>query len=260
MKSYYHIEAIKEGHKATIWLSRPEKRNALNAQMTVELIDILNLLASDKQTDQVVLRGRGEVFCAGADLNWMENNILPQEERPEHLLPWLLKKLFYFPKPLIAIVHGSAMGGALGMIACADFVLAEENSKFAFSEVRLGLIPATIAPFVVRRIGEFNARRLMILGSVFDTIQVRKAGLVDIISSKENLDKDIENLCNDLGKNAPQAMQQCKHLLQHIVENDFNDNLFDYCADKLMEIRESDEALEGIAAFKEKRKAVWRRQ
>lgn len=258
MKDYQHIELIKQEHTAAIWLSRPEKRNAINAQMAVELIEILTLLTSDEQTYIVLLRGRGDAFCAGADLTWMESQTLPHEEQPENLLPRLLKKLFYFPKPIIAVVHGSAMGGALGMIACADYVLAEENSRFAFSEVRLGLIPATIAPFVVRRIGEFKARELMICGAAIEAFQALEAGLVSIIAPASALEEEKENLCNLLRINAPKAMQKCKQLLQHIAENQFNDELFDYCTDKLREVRKGDEAREGIMAFKEKRKAVWR--
>ncbi len=240
-------------------LARPEKRNAINEQMAAELIRFLNGAGTDDNVDMLVLQGEGNSFCAGADLGWMNSNDLPEKSRPSFLLPKLFKALFYFPKPLIVMVKGAAMGGALGLIAAADFVLAADDARFAFSEVRLGLVPATISPFVVRRIGEYNARRLMLKGSIIGAEEAFKVGLADVVVPLSDLEQEADRLCNELEKNGPVAMRACKTMIQHVAENTIDDELIAHTAAILEKVRKSSEAREGIAAFREKRKAIWRR-
>ena len=260
MKTFQTIKRTTNGHAATIWLSRPEKRNAIDQAMAVELPEALNAASADDDISVLILRGEGSTFCAGADLNWMSSSDLPIESQPAYLLPRLFKCIFYFSKPLIVVVQGTAMGGAMGLIAAGDFVLAADNARFAFSEVRLGLVPATISPFVVRRTGEYKARQLMLRGSVINAKDAMQAGLADAIVPATTIEDEIKLLCQELDKNGPKAMRTCKEMLLHVAEHRLNDKLMEYTADILEKIRSGNEAREGIKAFIEKRNAVWRKK
>lgn len=259
MNAFKTIKSSITGHTATLCLARPEKRNAINGQMAAELLQALEVATTDDNIDMLVLQGEGHSFCAGADLVWMNSDDLPEKSRPSFLLPQLFKKLFYFPKPFIVMVKGAAMGGALGLIAAADFVLAADDARFAFSEVRLGLVPATISPFVVRRIGEYNARRLMLGGYTIGAEEAQKVGLADVIVPISELETEAERLCCELEQNGPGAMRTSKKLIQHVSEHIIDDKLIAHTAAILEKVRNSSEAREGIAAFREKRKAIWRR-
>ncbi len=259
MKSYQTIKRTTNRHAATIWLSRPAKRNAIDHVMAVELTEALEAAAADDDISILTLRGEGSTFCAGADLNWMNNSTLPEELRPGFLLPNLFKSIFYFPKPLIVLVQGMAMGGAMGLIAAGDFVLATDNARFAFSEVRLGLVPATISPFVVRRIGEYKARKLMLLGSTISAKYAMQEGLVDSIMPGASVDDELSKLCLELDKNGPKAMRTCKEMLMHVAEQELNEELITYTSAILEKLRIGNEASEGMKAFIEKRDAVWRK-
>ncbi len=260
MKSYQTIKRTTSRHTETIWLSRPEKRNAIDQAMAVELPEALDAAAADDDVSVLILRGEESTFCAGADLNWMNSSDLPEESKPEKLLPKLFKSIFYFPKPLIIVVQGTAMGGALGLIAAGDFVMATDDARFAFSEVRLGLVPATISPFVVRRIGEYKARQLMLKGSSISAKEAMQAGLADVIGPATDIEDEIKRLCQELGKNGPKAMRTCKEMLLHVAEQRLDDKLMAYTAEILEKIRSGNEAREGMRAFIEKRDAVWRQK
>jgi len=260
MKAFQTIKSAVNDHIATIWLSRPEKRNAIDNVMAVELREAFNTLAEDDDVSALVLRGEGGTFCAGADLNWMNDNNLPQDLQPGSLLPALFKTLFYFPKPLLVVVQGKVLGGALGLMVAGDFVLACDDASFAFTEVKLGLVPATISPFVVRRIGEFKARQLMLKGASIGVKDALHAGLVDILAPALALDDELEKLCLELQKNGPEAMRTCKKMLLHVSENKLDDNLLAHTSEILENIRRGEEAREGINAFMEKRQAVWRQK
>ncbi len=260
MSTFKNIVIEYGRYSATIWLSRPEKRNAIDHQMASELLEILEILQENKKILMVIVRGKGSHFCAGADLKWMDRKDLPNDLQAGTLLPKLFMACYIFPKPLIAMVHGTVMGGALGLMACADFVIAEENSRFRFSEVSLGLIPATISPVVIRRIGEFKARQFMLLGDVIDVPQALGAGLVDHKGSTEDMEAYKEYLCNIFAGNAPNAMENCKKLIITVSGKNIEKKLFDYTARLLDEVRKGAEAREGMRAFAEKREPVWKKQ
>ncbi len=260
MKAFQTIRIAINHHVATIWLSRPEKRNAIDSGMAVELREALHALAEENDVRALVLRGEGSTFCAGADLNWVNNNNLPQDLQPGFLLPALFKTMFYFPKPLIVVVHGKALGGALGLLVAGDFVLACHDACFAFTEVKLGLVPATISPFVVRRIGEFKARQLMLKGASIGAKDALQAGLVDVVAPASAVEDELENLCLELQKNGPEAMRTCKKMLLHVSENKIDDNLLAYTSEILENIKRGNEAREGMNAFLEKRDAVWKQK
>lgn len=260
MPNFNTIRYCTKGHIAEVSLARPEKRNAIDARMAAEIVAAMGLAGSCESTHVVVLKGLGKDFCAGADLHWMNSSGHTTDEQPAMLLSKLFETLFRFPKPLVAVVHGSAMGGALGLIAAGDFVYATHEARFAFSEVRLGLVPATISPFVVRRIGETRARQLMLLGDNVNAEEALQAGLVDRIFSGQEIEAETAALCTKLAENAPVAMQTCKQLIRYVAAHELNDDLLAYTSQILEKVRNSDEAREGFLAFKEKRKAVWGRK
>jgi methylglutaconyl-CoA hydratase len=262
------IETTLEEKVCTLWLSREENRNAINGQMAGEILACLDALAHDDGVRVLVIRGKGKVFCAGGDLNWMLSREADRAvERPADLLSQLFYSLYHFPKPVISYVHGFAMGGAMGLVACSDFVVASENAFFAFSEVKLGLVPATISPFVVKRIGEFRSRQLMLLGDRISAGEAREAGLADRLvpagdpgdGAGGNLqaEKLLKELAESLAANAPKAMQVCKELVTKVASADITEDLLAYTSDLLAGISKGPEAREGISAFLEKRRPQW---
>ncbi len=258
MEKFETIAVEKENYVCTLWLARPEKRNAINRQMAAELASFLASAENDPQIRVVILRGRGDFFCAGGDLKWMSQGAeLLTEERSGKVLAGLYLALYRFPKPIITIVHGAAMGGALGLIACADFVLAENQAVFSFSEVKLGLVPATISPFVIKRIGELNARQLMLSGEKINATEAVRVHLADQAGSLEELMAFAMRLSTNLAGNAPKAMKACKRLIQQVSGKEMDHSLSQYTAELLTSLQESEEAKEGMKAFLEKRKPAW---
>jgi methylglutaconyl-CoA hydratase len=262
------IETTMSGRVCTLWLSREETRNAINGQMAGEILTCLDALAHDEGVRVLILRGKGKVFCAGGDLNWMLSREANKAvERPADLLSKLFYSLYYFPKPVIAYVHGFAMGGAMGLVACSDFVVAAEDAFFAFSEVKLGLVPATISPFVVKRIGEFRSRQLMLRGDRISAGEAKDAGLADLLvpalgsgdasGGNPMAESLLTELAGSLAANAPLAMQACKALVTKVASADITDDLLAFTSDLLTRISERPEAREGIRAFQEKRRPEW---
>ncbi len=258
MEKFEAIVVEKENYICTLWLARPEKRNAINRQMAAELVSFLASAENDPQIRVVILRGQGDFFCAGGDLKWMSqgDELLP-EDRSGDVLAGLYLSLYRFPKPLITIVHGAAMGGALGLIACADFVLAENQAVFSFSEVKLGLVPATISPFVIKRIGELNARQLMLSGEKINASEAVRMHLADKAGSIEQLITFAMELSTNMAGNAPEAMKTCKRLIQQVTGKEIDHSLSKYTADLLTKLQKGEEAQEGMKAFLEKRKPTW---
>lgn len=258
MENHETITIEREDYICTLWLSRPDKRNAINRQMASELLAFLASAENDPKIRVVILRGQGDFFCAGGDLKWMsQSDALPPKERSGRVLAELYLKLFRFPKPIITLVHGAAMGGALGLIASSDFVLAENNTVFSFSEVKLGLIPSTISPFVIKRIGELNARQLMLSGTKIKAAEAMGFRLADKTGTMVQLEKYAMELAAELKQNAPEAMKACKRLIQYVADKEINQELSKYTADLLTSLQKGEEAQEGMKAFLEKRKPAW---
>lgn len=260
MKHYQSIEVQTDNMVLTIWLNRIGKRNAMNGQMVEELSHCLSILENDDSVRVVVLRGRGGYFCAGGDLSWMgSGETLPEENRPATLLARLFADMYSFPKPLVAVVHGAALGGALGLVSTADFVLAEPGATLSFSELRLGLIPAVISPFVIRRIGIARARKLMLSARKLSAEEAEMIGFVDRIVPADEMETALADFCAGLISLAPKAMKACKKMLNRVSELQLGDELTKYTAGQLHHIQHGDEAREGVAAFFEKRRPSWNR-
>ena len=254
------IECTPQG-VARITLARGDKHNAMNLLMIRELTEAAKNLGSDASVRVVVLAGDGRSFCAGADLGWMQEQMA--KEPPARLaeameLAAMLQALDSLPKPLIARVHGAAYGGGIGLMAVCDIVIADATAKFALTEVRLGLIPATIGPFVVRRLGEFRARGLMLNARTIDAAAALALGLVSAVVSTDQLDNAVETEVNAFLGCAPGAVADAKALCRHMARNPGGDQL-GWTADQLARRWQTAEAQEGLACFFERREPSWRR-
>lgn len=258
MKEHRTIIVEKTENIITIWLNRPEVHNAMNELMIEELTDVFTS-TTDEEIRAVLLRGKGKSFCAGADLNYMKEIAsfgIADNKADSMKLANLFNSIYSYPIPTIALVHGSAFGGANGLLAACDIVVAEENTTFAFTEVKLGIAPATISPFVIKRIGEFGAKELMITGKRFKGPEALKWKLVNNSIPEEELEKKLQQLIEEIKRNGPKAVRATKKLIHSIIDSDI-DELIEYTGDLIAELRASDEGQEGMAAFLEKRKSKW---
>ena len=213
MSDYEHLSRTDDGSVATVTLGRPEARNALNAALIGEVTRCFEELAEDESVRVVVLTGEGPTFCAGADVGYMRDTAsFSYEENLEDArrLADMFLAVDDLPKPVVARVQGAAIGGGAGLVAAADLAVAEEEARFAFSEVRLGIAPATIAPFVVRRIGYSRARALFLTGERFGTDLAREIGLVHEVVPEGELDAALERVAAQLLQGGPAAQAAIK--------------------------------------------------
>lgn len=250
----------KNGMKEFV-LNRPEARNAFSPKMISELSTLFKSLAFDTKTRLVVLRGEGSAFCSGADLQWMQemvNYSLEQNEKDSLVLYDLFQSIYDCPVPVLGVVQGAAFGGALGLLACCDVVVAAEKTQFCFSEVKLGLVPAVISSFVLRKVPQAQARPWMISGRIFDTPTARRMGLVTEVVSDEDLMEKVTEVIHDLLLTGPEAARATKKLLNDIVAAQFPD-LRERTAKLIAERRVSVEGQEGLKSFLNKKAPSWRK-
>jgi len=242
-------------------LNRPDKHNAFDDVIIQQLITALNQVNDDPATKVVVLRSEGKHFSAGADLGWMRR--MADNSRQENLddsreLARLMNVLNHLSKPVIGLVQGAAFGGAVGLAACCDIVIATEKSSFCLSEVKLGLIPAVISPYVVRAIGERQARRYFISAEVFTARQAEHYGLVHMVCDDvEAMNARCDELIQQLALNGPEAMTAAKDLVFAVSHKPIDDAVIDDTAHRIADIRVGEEGQEGLSAFLNKRRANW---
>ncbi len=241
-------------------LNRPEIRNAFDGTLISDLTARLDELAADRSTRVLVLTGAGEAFSAGAELNWMKT----AGEQGDHQnfqealrLAELMRRLDDMPMPTIARVNGAAMGGGVGLTACCDMAVAAESAVFALSEVRLGIIPGAISPYVLRAIGPHEARRYFLTGERFDAATARRIGLVHEVAPHGGLDATVDGLVDKLLASGPKAVRAAKDLIAHVALKEIDDLLIRDTAQRIAEQRAGEEAREGLDAFLEKRKPRW---
>lgn len=262
MKDYQTIEFSIQEKIASISLNRPEVRNAFNDTMIKEFTEILDELdTKNEDIRTLILRGNGKVFSAGADLNWMKSMMnYSHEENVEdsRQLYQLFEKIYNFSIPVITLVHGASIGGANGIIAASDIVLAENNTQFRFSEVKIGLVPATIAPFVVQRAGNHAAKYYMLTGKNFTTKDALRIGLIDSAGNRESIDTELDLLIKEFQKNSPVAVRETKKLLNKIDQYMFGETVKDLSVETISNARVSEEGQEGMKAFLEKREPYWK--
>ncbi len=245
---------------ATVWMNRPDVHNALNQQMILEIIECYEALSNENDCRIIVLRGKGKSFCAGADLNYMKGiATFGFEENYEDSLKLAkcFNTIYTCKKPTIAVVQGAAIGGANGLLAACDFVYCADDTKFAFSEVKLGIAPATISPYVTKRIGEFGSRDLMITGRRFTGKEAEWYRLVNKSLPAEELEAYVNTMIESLMTSGPDAMAACKNLIYNITNKLTFEESIEYTARLIAELRASKEGQEGMASFLEKRKPNW---
>jgi len=257
---YEHLKRTDEGPVATVTLSRPDAHNALNESLIEELTRCFEEISEDDRARVVVLAGDGRSFCAGADIGYMrETASFSYEENLEDarrlaMMYWTIDEC---PKPLVARVQGAAMGGGAGLVAVADVAVADSETRFAFSEVRLGIAPATISPFVVRKVGASHARSLFVTGERFGAEQAREIGLVHKVVSSDGLDEAVEEKVGELLQGGPVAQATMKALLRRLETTEPMEAP-GLTARVISELRTGEEGQEGLAAFIEKRAPRWR--
>lgn len=246
---------------AWVNLDRPEVRNALNAELIRELTEVFDWLNSRDDIRVIILKGNGKAFCAGADLEYMKamaKYSYPQNIDDAQKLSKLFQTIYFCDKAVIVDVHGACIGGANGIIAAADIVIAEKNTKFAFSEVRLGITPATISPFVVSKIGNTAAKELMLTGRRFTADEAKDFRLVNVVVGEaEMIDMERQYIDHFL-QASPDAIAECKNLLRMVTGTDDRYNpVFMQTSVAIANQRISKAGQEGMKAFFEKRRPKW---
>ncbi len=261
MTEYKHLKREDHGPVATITLNRTEVRNALNADLIQDLTKCFEELSDNENVRVVVLMGEGSIFCAGADVRYMRDSAeFSYDENLEDArrLAAMFRAVDECPKPVVAVVRGAAIGGGAGLVAAADVVVADEGAKFAFSEVLLGIAPATIAPFVVRKIGYSQARALFLSGERFDATKAKRIGLIHEVAPSDGLDAAVEKAVERLLRGGPEAQAAVKMLLREIETVEPLDATA-LMSGVISSLRTGDEGQEGLAAFLEKREPSWRK-
>jgi methylglutaconyl-CoA hydratase len=257
---YSTIETVFSKGIAQVWLNRPDLRNAMNDVMFVELYDAIGAAIADDSVRVILLAGRGKAFCAGGDLTWMKTarNMSPEEARKDSVkLAMVLRLIYESPKPVVARVQGSAFAGGMGLVSACDIAIASTDAKFCLSEVKLGLIPAMISPYVIKAMGEPNARRYMLTAEILDAAEAYRIGFVHDIAQPEDFDAKVNAILGHLIQGSPNALNETKRLIRDVVTMPIGDEVMNETAARIAMVRATDDAQEGIAAFFEKRKPTW---
>jgi methylglutaconyl-CoA hydratase len=260
MKDFTTIEFEKQGDLGIVWLNRPEIHNAFNEVMIKEVIDCFEAVNSMDDIRIVILRGRGKSFCAGADLNWMRgvaNYSFEQNFKESLNLSKCFFTIYTCKKPTIAVVHGAAIGGANGLLASCDIAIADDDTTFSLSEVKIGVVPACISPYVTKRVGEYGSRELMLTGRRIKGKEAEHFRLVNKSLPAAELEGHLQSLIDLLRTSGPKAMAHCKSLIFNISNKETLEQALESTARMIAEIRASEEGQEGMAAFLEKRKPRW---
>jgi methylglutaconyl-CoA hydratase len=263
MESYKTIYVDIQDSVASVWLNRPDVQNAINAEMLDELQHCFSSLENLEDIRIIVLRGKGKSFCAGADLKRMlKMNSLSYEENLGDGYRWAecLSTIHNSVKPTIAVATGNIFGGGNGLLCAADLVIAETNAKFSFSEVKLGLAPSTILPYVLTRLNEHKAKYLMFTGKSINADEAHVFNLVDFVAPIEELEVMLNSLIINILKASPSGIKEIKYLIGELKNNLPEENLNRLTANSIAKLKVSDEAFEGISAFLDKRLPSWSRE
>ncbi len=238
---------------------RPEVHNAFNAQVIDEMTFAFKRLKTDQDVRVVILTGEGKSFCAGADLNWMSDvRSAAYEDNLDEArrLADLFYDIYSFPKPVIGRINGAAIGGGTGFVAVTDIAVAAQSAVFSFSEVKIGVVPACISPYVIKRVGEGRAREFFLTGERLTAERALTAGLVNRAVPDDLLDATVNGLVQSLLSSGPEAIKVCKQLLQTVPQQSVDD-FKEYTARVIADLRQSPEGQEGMDAFLSKRKPNW---
>ena len=256
---YETIKTEIKNNIATLTLNRPEVRNAFNEELIAEMLDALEELAEREDIRVLIVAAEGKTFCAGADFHWMGK--MTEADFVENFadslkLADMLAALYRFPRPTIARVQGSAFGGGVGVAACCDIIVTSDTSQFSFSEVRIGLVPACISPFVIRRIGEGRAREYFLTGERMTAQRAYEIGYVNKVVPEAELDTAVDEYVRRFLAAGPQSLNVCKNMLEDVTLMPLADAR-NHTARIIANLRISEEGLEGMNAFLKKRKPNW---
>jgi len=255
-----HLEIELDGPVATIWMNRPDLHNAFDEDLIAELTAACKALDDDDDVRVVILAGRGKSFSAGADLNWMKraaDNGIDDNLDDARTLARMLRALAEMRKPTIARVQGAALGGGMGLAAACDITVASTKAVFATSEVRFGIIPSAISPYVLRAIGARQAYRYFQSAERIEAVRAREIGLVHETVEPEQLDAKVQEIVAALLQGGPLSQTAAKNLIRAVNNQPINDNLVEDTAHRIAHLRATPEAQEGIAAFLDKRQPNW---
>ncbi|MFZ6816344.1 enoyl-CoA hydratase/isomerase family protein [Undibacterium sp. Rencai35W] len=245
---------------ATVTLNRPDVRNAFNETTIAEITQVFRELDADATIRAVVLAANGPAFCAGADLNWMKK--MAGYSHAENIadagqLAEMLRTIYTCSKPVVAKVQGDCYAGGMGLVAACDIVVSADGANYCLSEVKLGLIPATISPYVIKAMGESAARRYFITAERFSAAEAHRIGFVHELVSAETLDEKVAEIVKSLVSNSPNAVRQAKRLVQEVASRELTGELIAATVEGIAHIRASEEGREGVRSFLEKRKPGW---
>ena len=259
MADYRHLKLERDGAVARIRLNRPEVHNAFDDRLIAELTEAAAEIGADESVRVAVLSGEGKSFCAGADINWMRRMVdytFEENQADSHRLAAMLRALDRVPKPLVCRIHGVALGGGVGLLSVCDVVVAADDVRFSLSEVRLGILPAVISPFVLRRLGPGVGRALFLTGERFGAERARTIGLVDHVCPPEQLDETVQKVIGWLLNGGPIAQRKIKELIPQ-VWGATPEAMAELTTRTNAQARASDEGQDGLKAFLEKRKPSW---
>ncbi len=254
-----YIEHKIENNIGYIHLNRPQAYNALIPEMIEELFEVLNKFKENVFVRVIILSGHGKSFCAGADISWMKKSAESDDQTNKmdsRLLADLFYKIYHSPKPVIAVVYGPVFGGGIGLMACCDLVVSDETSRFKFSEVRLGIVPSTIMPYVTYRMGRQPAKNLILTAALFDFKKAKRLHLIDYVV-KQDAFHYAQNLAADMIKGAPEALAETKRLMNEIVHASNETEVVRKTVESLIAIKKTKNAKEGLQAFIDKRDPEW---
>ena len=255
-----HLNVSRQGAVARVMLARPEVRNAFNDALIAELADTFRALAGDTAVRAVVLGGEGKAFCAGADLGWMRAmaDYTWDENRGDAAkLAEMLYTIYSCPLPVVGRIQGDCYAGGMGLAAVCDVLVAAEGVTFCLSEARLGLMPATIAPYVIRALGEQAARRYFLTAERFDAATAHRLGFAHEVVPLEQIDSRVDEIVATLVANGPMAVKACKRLVQDVANRPITEELRADTARRIADIRASAEGREGVQSFLNKRPPAW---
>ena len=247
-------------HVVEVWLNRPEVRNAFNAEVITELTAAFATFGADTDLRAIVLGGHGKAFCAGADLGWMREMAgydWGQNRADAQVLADMLWGVYRCPVPVVGRIHGDCYAGGVGLAAVCDVLVAAQGINFCLSEARLGLLPATISPYVVRAMGEQAARRFFVTAERFSSEQAHGMGFVHELCAADALDARVDQIVAALVANGPMAVRACKRLVQDVAGVPITPSLREETARRIADIRASDEGKEGVQSFLQKRPPAW---
>ncbi|MEV4782359.1 enoyl-CoA hydratase/isomerase family protein [Burkholderia sp. LMU1-1-1.1] len=250
----------REGKTATVTLNRPDTRNAFNEETIAELTRAFRELGEDDDLRAIVLAANGPAFCAGADLNWMKKmaGYTHAENHADALqLAEMLRTIYLCPKPVVARVQGDCYAGGMGLVAACDIIVAVDEANFCLSEVKLGLIPATISPYVIKAMGENASRRYFLTAERFSAGEALRIGFAHEVVAADALDAKVAEIVKALVNNSPNAVRQAKALVRDVAGQTVDDALLGDTAERIARIRASEQGREGVASFLEKRKPNW---